>query len=248
MESSELLYSDHHGVYIPQLFAKECATSFEGINYGDLKVLLEGPDHEHYWDAWDSVLNDASIVRNGVNYMLHQDGDLWLVKSFSACQDEINDRVEEYVQTMYEHEQSEDAIGEYFAYDLGDQFTYYSEEAKRVLVEDYEVPEEHVEAVIDAICDDEIQSFIHYKSQGFPHPVTHAILSQCMSEFEWDCQDFLQELSEEYSFYCSDQNIEHVFDIEYLHDNGYMYFNASYDVVFLKCDQSDIDKFINNLK
>ena len=69
-----------------------------------------------------------------------------------------------------------------------------------------------------------------------------------MYEFEWDCHDFLEELSEEYSFYCSDQSIEHVFDIDYLNDNGYMYYNASYDAITLQCKQSDIENFIKNLK
>ena len=247
MENSELLYSDHHGVYIPQLFAQECASSFKGINHNDLKVLLEGPEHEWYWEAWDTVLSDSSIVRNGVEYMLHQDGDLWLVKSFSTCQDEINEKVEEYAQSMYEWEQSDDAIGDYF-YDLGDMFTYHNDEAKRVLMEDYEVPEKHVEAVINAICDGEIDYQIKYHSQGFPHSVSGAILSVGMTEFEWDVRDFLDELEEEYSFYCSDQSIENVFEIDYLSSCGnYMYYYASYDVISLQCEMVDIEKFIKSL-
>ena len=246
MGTSEILYSDHHGIYIPQMFGKDCASSFNGINFEDIKVLIEGPEHEHYWDAWDAVLSDASIVRHGVEYMLHQDGDLWLVKAYSACQDEINERVEEYVESMYESEQSDDMIGEYFN-EMGDQFMYYEKEVEQVLIDEYDVPKEHVEAVVNGILNDDIPYTFEYHSQGFPFGVNGAILSVCMSEFEWDCQDLLEELSEEYSFYCSDQSIEHVFDIDYLSDNGMMYYNASYDVISLQCEQSDIDEFINNL-
>ena len=250
MDTSEILYSDHHGIYIPQMFGKDCASSFDGINFEDIKILISGPEHEHYWDAWDTILSDASIVRHGVEYMLHQDGDLWLVKSHSACQDEINERVEEYAQSMYEYEQSDDAINDYFyASELGDYFAYCKDESKRVLMEDYNVPEKHIEAVINAICEDEIPSFCKYHSQGFPHSVNGAILSQIMGEFEWDVRDFIDELEEEYSFYCSDQSIENVFEIDYLSSCGnYMYYNASYDVISLQCEQSDIDEFINNLK
>ena len=247
MENSELILDGHHGVYIPQFFAQTWASSFDGINHNDVKVLLEGPEHEYYWDSWDTVLSDSSIVRHGVEYMLHQDGDLWLVKAHSACQDEINEKVEEYAQSMYESEQSDDLIGEYFC-ELGDMFTYYNDEAKRVLMEDYEVPEKHVEAVINAICDGEIDYRFEYHSQGFPHSVSGAILSVGMTEFEWDCQDLLEELSEEYSFYCSHQSIEDVFNIDYLSDNGMMYYYASYDVISLQCEMVDIENFIKNLK
>ena len=33
MDTSEILYSDHHGIYIPQMFGKDCASSFDGINF-----------------------------------------------------------------------------------------------------------------------------------------------------------------------------------------------------------------------
>jgi hypothetical protein len=38
-----------------------------------------GPDHEWYWEAWISIIDNAVIESNGVRWRLHQEGDLWEV-------------------------------------------------------------------------------------------------------------------------------------------------------------------------
>lgn len=77
LENSKLLLSDRHGIYIPKTFAE----SFEGwgIADGDRTILITGPEHEWYWETWDSVLNYANFTQDGVKYYLYQDGDLWAV-------------------------------------------------------------------------------------------------------------------------------------------------------------------------
>jgi len=58
-----LLIDGHHGVYIPQIFASNFPTTDWGVTEEQADILLRGPDleenAEEYWDAWDTVLNNA---------------------------------------------------------------------------------------------------------------------------------------------------------------------------------------------
>lgn len=86
MLAIELLVDGHHGVYTPQIFAEQYlgeGTEWCGFNEEDLSILLNGPDDERYWDAWDNVLNTASIVVNDHHFLLRvgENGDL-----FAVCQ------------------------------------------------------------------------------------------------------------------------------------------------------------------
>lgn len=82
MSGMHLLLSDRLGVYIPREFAgfDHSIRSFNiDDNDEDLVILRSGPDHEHYWDAWDSVLGRAKFTDSkGNDWYLCQDGDLWL--------------------------------------------------------------------------------------------------------------------------------------------------------------------------
>jgi len=79
----ELLVSSAAGIYVPQMFAEQYLSAgtrnWEGISAEDRKILLAGPDHEWYWETWDSVEGSARTKANGVTYYLYQDGDLWAV-------------------------------------------------------------------------------------------------------------------------------------------------------------------------
>ena len=80
-DTAILFASDRHGIYIPQYFAESVdRTKLSGVSDEDLDILLSGPDHEHYWDAWNDVEQCAILTDdNGVTYSMYQDGDLWLV-------------------------------------------------------------------------------------------------------------------------------------------------------------------------
>jgi len=75
----ELLVSDRHGQYIPQIFAQQYGHSeLWNIEKDDMVVLLEGPDNPDYWEAWDQVLMRTTYTdKNGVKWWLWQDGDLF---------------------------------------------------------------------------------------------------------------------------------------------------------------------------
>jgi hypothetical protein len=74
--------SDSRGIYIPLFFARTIVReAVTGIDEEDYDVLESGPEHDGYWEAWNSVLQSATMVASGVEYRLHQDGDLWLIPS-----------------------------------------------------------------------------------------------------------------------------------------------------------------------
>lgn len=82
-----LFCSDSSGIYIPQRFAeeikRECLFNVSDEDLAD----LSDPNNEWYWDTWDRVTNNA-IIKNsqGDDYILWQDGDLWLL-----CPDRMTD-------------------------------------------------------------------------------------------------------------------------------------------------------------
>ena len=80
-ETAILFASDRHGVYIPQHFAESVNRGkLSGVSDDDMNILLAGPDHPEYWDAWDVVEQSAILTdSDGTTYGLYQDGDLWLI-------------------------------------------------------------------------------------------------------------------------------------------------------------------------
>ena len=92
----ELLIDSNRGQYIPKGFAEDFmdSWSFDGDFIPDKKILSD-PEHEGYWEEWDSVLSNAFIVINGVKYGLHQDGDLWAIQANMEDFDALVNRLDE---------------------------------------------------------------------------------------------------------------------------------------------------------
>ncbi len=81
-DGSQLLFDGNRGVYIPQNFAEEIKRDcVSHVSAEQWTVLEGGPDQECYWDVWDEVENNAVITDpvTKVNYILYQDGDVWLI-------------------------------------------------------------------------------------------------------------------------------------------------------------------------
>jgi hypothetical protein len=49
----DLLIEGSHGQYIPQVFAEQYPELIEDKE--DLDILLDGPEHDDYWETWDYV-------------------------------------------------------------------------------------------------------------------------------------------------------------------------------------------------
>lgn len=83
MQEPNLILSDANGIYIPQMFCNDIDADWcklAHIDYKDVQVCQIGPDHEWYWEAWQSILDNMEYTdQHGVTWGLHQDGDLWEV-------------------------------------------------------------------------------------------------------------------------------------------------------------------------
>jgi len=87
LENALLLLSDARGIYIPRDFAEGFNMEDWHVSAEDAAILLAGPDHEWYWEAWESVLNNATLTTKtatkhyapGTVFTLYQDGDLWAI-------------------------------------------------------------------------------------------------------------------------------------------------------------------------
>lgn len=79
---ARLVLSDSHGIYIPQLYCSHLDAAdaeYLKVDFADVKVCQTGPDHEWYWEAWQSILDSAQFECDGLVYCLFQSGDLWEV-------------------------------------------------------------------------------------------------------------------------------------------------------------------------
>ena len=78
----EVLLDGARGIYLPQSFADRFDMDEWGVSEEDATILTEGPDHEHYDDAWDSVLEAAEHTdKDGHTWKLTQDQDLFAYRS-----------------------------------------------------------------------------------------------------------------------------------------------------------------------
>lgn len=80
MDNQILLIDGCMGIYVPQRYAVKYPHLIESIfTDNTLEILLAGPEHEHYWEAWDDVLR-APITFDGKKWRLEQDEDLFAIR------------------------------------------------------------------------------------------------------------------------------------------------------------------------
>ena len=91
MENVKYIVDGAHGVYVPMVFAQTVNRALlSGVAVETLDYLAkeESVEDDGFWDAWDSVLNNARITHNGKIYHLHQDGDLFAIAWDNLTEDE----------------------------------------------------------------------------------------------------------------------------------------------------------------
>lgn len=84
-ESLVLAVDSHFGIYSAQTFVqrfKDCVVNPTNETEGLFNVLLKGPDHEEYLDAWNDLTNESLTFRiDGVEYSIYESEDIWLIPS-----------------------------------------------------------------------------------------------------------------------------------------------------------------------
>jgi hypothetical protein len=109
IKQAVLFASDAMGIYIPQHFAESHnSEQWNPINPHDLAILLHGPDHEYYWDAWCDVMDAAETICGG---SLHRDGDLWVVWPQMAI-----DTINAHCAHQLDYAESHDDAGDAYAF------------------------------------------------------------------------------------------------------------------------------------
>jgi hypothetical protein len=80
-DDARLIVADNWGVYIPQRFCEgmDSADSARlNVDHADVLVCQAGPEQEWYWEAWQNILDSATVTdSNGQEWGLYQNGDLW---------------------------------------------------------------------------------------------------------------------------------------------------------------------------
>jgi len=86
-----LLIDSHHGIYQPQILAEYIANYkqhgedmarqlFNTIpDKENLLILLDGPENENYFDAFEYIENHCKVIIDGVEWFVCQNEDTWLV-------------------------------------------------------------------------------------------------------------------------------------------------------------------------
>ena len=90
-----IIYADSsRGAYIPQFFAesikRELVTGVTDQDWKDLTLDPYGEDSGILWETWTKFLDNARVHHNGKEYLLFQDGDLFLIS-----EDEIDSWLED---------------------------------------------------------------------------------------------------------------------------------------------------------
>lgn len=71
-----------HGQYAPQAFAQLYGEQ-STMSADDKQILLTGPEHEYYWETWDTVLENVTVTCNDVTYNIYpgESGAVFLVRA-----------------------------------------------------------------------------------------------------------------------------------------------------------------------
>ena len=74
----ECILDSSRGQYIPEAFIAMWGDKWISIDPLDKQILLRGPSHKDYWEAWEHVLDNARFFDENGEWQLWQDGDLFM--------------------------------------------------------------------------------------------------------------------------------------------------------------------------
>lgn len=86
-----LLVDEINGIYIPQQFVLRFKENIVGLGdmtdpkiielQANLSIISKGPAQEEYWEAWEEVVRDVTLLftNDSTEYTIEENGDLWAV-------------------------------------------------------------------------------------------------------------------------------------------------------------------------
>ena len=99
-DNADIILSDAHGQYIPKLFAEEFLTDEK---YKESYDILMDPEHEWYWDEWNTVLmsfefpDGHELLQNGDLFKINWEG---LSKELKRIAEEEGEDEEELMERL----------------------------------------------------------------------------------------------------------------------------------------------------
>jgi len=81
-----LLAGSGFGIYGPQATVENweilSGTNDPDAVKGSIEMVKLGPNHEHYYDAWEDIESNGILFIDGANYWIESnDGDIWAIRS-----------------------------------------------------------------------------------------------------------------------------------------------------------------------
>lgn len=78
MNAVALIIDGSQGIYIPKLFVESFSLPLWGLDQDEWCVQqCLSPENEHYWEAWEEIMNKAEFKEGDYTYRLYQNDDLW---------------------------------------------------------------------------------------------------------------------------------------------------------------------------
>lgn len=152
MKTAELYADSNRGVYIPQFWAQSAdLNQWCDYDQDQIAILQSGPDHESYWETWESVLDNVRTIGGG---QLHQDGDLWVIYPDQAIQ-----LINEHCETCVEYETTHKDAGDNYSHMPRE--SWCNEELRRLIDQCKDVDFNGLDA--DHIADIALENFRMYR-------------------------------------------------------------------------------------
>ena len=77
----EVVVDGGYGVYAPQVFIEKYQSRLHGVDVDDIISLLNGPEDEWYWEAWENVLDNGVLEDDdGNKWRIYQDQDIFIIR------------------------------------------------------------------------------------------------------------------------------------------------------------------------
>lgn len=178
------------GQYIPQHIAESLDwTKASGFDSYDLAILKVGPEHEFYWESWESILDNSEFTdSNGDSWKLAQgeSGDVFLINAQGACE-----TIQESIDARVEYEETHKDAGDSYGHmpsegDSTDQMRRLSEYVES------EFGVTLTNEQLDELHDSCLEQFAMVSRHGFastPENEAFCLASYSVGEIEIDLQE-----------------------------------------------------------